>query len=67
MSFQFGAALGLAVVTAVNVAATGGGRLAEAMLDGYRAALIVPLAAAVLGVVVTAAGLRPRAACAPAA
>jgi predicted MFS family arabinose efflux permease len=62
VSFQFGAAFGLAVVTAVNVAATGAGRSPEALLDGYRTALFVPVAGAVLGVVVTALGLRGRAA-----
>jgi len=60
-SFQFGAALGLSIVTAVNVAATESGA-PQALLDGYRTALIVPLAAAVLGVLVTLPGLRRRAA-----
>lgn len=50
-SFQFGAALGLAGVAAVNVAATGSDA-PQALLDGYRAALLVPLGAAVLAVVV---------------
>jgi predicted MFS family arabinose efflux permease len=58
-SFQFGAALGLSAVTAVNVAATESGA-PEALLDGYRAALIVPVAGALLGVLITAAGLRER-------
>jgi MFS family permease len=59
-SFQFGAALGLAVVTAVVVTASGDGPLSY---DALRAGLLVALAAAVLGVVVTAPGLRahPRA------
>jgi MFS family permease len=57
MSLQFGAAVGLAVATAVNVAATAGGS-PEAMLDGYRAALVIPVVAAVLGAVVTVPGLR---------
>jgi MFS family permease len=56
-SFQFGAALGLAVVSAVIVAATADGS-PQAVLEGYRAGLVVPLAGAVLGVVLTAAGLR---------
>jgi MFS family permease len=56
MSIQFGAAVGLAIATAVNVAATD-----ESLLDGYRAALIVPLAAAVLAALVTLPGLRSRA------
>jgi MFS family permease len=60
MSLQFGSALGLAVATAVNVAATAGGSAGE-MLDGYRAALIVPVAAAALGLLVMAPGLAARA------
>jgi predicted MFS family arabinose efflux permease len=55
MSLQFGAAVGLAVATAVNVGATGDD---GALLDGYRAALLVPVVAAVLGVVVSLPGLR---------
>ncbi len=56
-SFQFGSALGLAVVTAVVVAGsdTGG-----AGLDTFRTALLVPLAAAAIGVVITGSGLRRR-------
>jgi MFS family permease len=50
-SFQFGAALGLAVTTAVNVGAGG------SQLDGYRTALIVPLVAVVIGAAVAASGL----------
>lgn len=60
-SFQFGAALGLAIVTAVNIAATGPDSSPQSLLDGYRAALIVPIAASVLGIVVTSFGLRRRA------
>jgi MFS family permease len=48
-SFQFGAALVLAVVTAVASAATGSGGTKQATLDGFHAALFVPLAAAALG------------------
>ena len=62
MSVQFGAAVALAIVTAVNVAVTDGGSSPDALLDGYRAALIVPLAAVLLGGLVTALGLRRRAA-----
>ncbi|QEV19805.1 MFS transporter [Streptomyces alboniger] len=58
-SFQFGAALGLSAVTAVNVAATASGSPA-AVLDGYRAALWVPLAAALLAAVISAFGLRMK-------
>jgi MFS family permease len=56
-SFQFGSALGLALVTAVAVAATEPGR----ELAGYRAALVVPVVAALVGAAVTVAGLRRRA------
>jgi len=59
-SFQFGAALGLAVATAVVVTVTAGDS-PQAVLEGYRAGLVVPLAAAVLGVVLLATGLRRRA------
>jgi predicted MFS family arabinose efflux permease len=55
MSLQFGAAVGLAIATAVNVGATGDD---GALLDGYRAALLVPFAAALLGVAVSLPGLR---------
>ena len=53
-SFQFGGALVLAIVTAVNNAAADGGRSPEALLDGFHAAIVVSLVAAVLGVVATA-------------
>jgi MFS family permease len=56
-SFQFGAALGLAAVAAVIVAATADGT-PEAVLDGYRTGLLVPLVAGLLGVALTAPGLR---------
>jgi hypothetical protein len=59
VSTQFGAAVGLAVATAVNVAATADGS-PQALLDGYRAALVVPVAAAILGAAITAIGLRSR-------
>jgi predicted MFS family arabinose efflux permease len=54
-SFQFGGALVLAVVTAVNEAAAGPGGGPEAVMDGYRAAVAVALIAAGLGVVATLA------------
>ena len=57
-SIQFGGALLLAVTTAVNVSVTGDDPSRAAMLDGYRAALIVPLAAVLVGGIVTASGLR---------
>jgi MFS family permease len=56
-SFQFGAALGLSLVTAVNIAASTDGS-PQAMLDGYRIALIVPVAAVVIGVIITSFGLH---------
>lgn len=58
-SFQFGAAIGLSTVTAVNVSSTASTSPA-ALLDGYRAALWVPLAAALLAVLISAFGLRTR-------
>jgi predicted MFS family arabinose efflux permease len=60
VSVQFGAALGLAIATAINVSATGDSSPGE-LLDGYRAALIVPVVAAALGAAITASGLRPGA------
>ena len=56
VSLQFGAAVGLAVVAAVNVAATDGAS-ERALLDGFQAALFVPVAAVGLGLVVTATAL----------
>ncbi|WP_447711580.1 MFS transporter [Mycobacterium sp. C31M] len=58
-TFQFGAAIGLAATTAVQVAAEAAG--AE-QLDSYRAALWAPVVLGVLGIVVT----LPRARRAPA-
>ncbi|WP_329392356.1 MFS transporter [Streptomyces sp. NBC_01716] len=55
--FQFGAALGLSAVTAVNVAATDG-TSATSMLDGYRSALWVPVGTALVAVLIGALGLR---------
>ncbi|CAM5537948.1 MFS transporter [Streptomyces avidinii] len=52
-AFQFGAALGLAGVTGVAAGA------ADA-LDGYRAALLVPFAAALLAAAIALPGLRSR-------
>jgi MFS family permease len=64
-SVQFGGALMLAIVAAVNVAVTGDDPAPSDLLDGYRAALVVPLAAVALGAVITATGVR-RGAGAPA-
>lgn len=61
-SFQFGAALGLSVVTAASIGAFGAGQSLAASLDGLRTALFVPVVAAGLAAVVTAFGLRGRAA-----
>ena len=59
-SVQFGAALILAIVTAVNVVATDGAHDRAALLDGYRAALVVPLVTVSLATLITATGLRRR-------
>ncbi|WP_066948808.1 MFS transporter [Streptomyces lushanensis] len=59
-SFQFGAALGLSSVAAVDIAATDGSSPA-AQLDGYRAALAVPLIAALAATLISVPGLRARA------
>jgi Na+/melibiose symporter-like transporter len=58
-SLQFGGALVLAVVTAVNNANTGGGT-PEGLLDGFQAAIFVSVAAAVLGVLATTLRVRSR-------
>ena len=59
-SFQFGGALVLAVVTAVNNANTGADGSPQALLDGFQAAIVVSVIAAALGVVVTALRGRTR-------
>ncbi|MFF9625144.1 MFS transporter [Streptomyces griseosporeus] len=58
-SFQFGAALGLSAVTAVNVAATAS-PAPDDLLAGYRAALAVPFGAVLLAALLAAFGLRRR-------
>lgn len=60
-SFQIGGALFLAVVVAVNDANAGTHGSPEALLDGFHAALVVPVIAAALGAAATAAGLFRRA------
>ena len=60
-SFQFGGALVLAVVTAVNNANAGSDGSPQALLDGFRPAIVVSLIAAAAGVAVTALGSRRRA------
>lgn len=49
-SFQFGAAIGLAVTTAVQVAVLATG---ADLLESYRAALLVPLGVGLIGIAVT--------------
>jgi EmrB/QacA subfamily drug resistance transporter len=66
-SFQFGGALVLAVVTAVNNAYTGADGSSQALLDGFQAAVVVSVIAAGVGAIVTAARLRSRLAPVPAA
>jgi EmrB/QacA subfamily drug resistance transporter len=61
-SFQFGGALALAVVTAVFNATTGSDGSAQGLVDGFHAAILVSLTAAVLGVIAMAAPGRARAA-----
>lgn len=57
-SIQFGTALGLSAVTAV--AALGDATTAEARLGALQTALLVPVVAAALGVLITAFGIRSR-------
>jgi MFS family permease len=57
-SFQFGGALVLAVVAAVNGAATGDDGSPQALLDGFHAVFVVPLIVAVLGIAATAIHVR---------
>ncbi|WP_308250801.1 MFS transporter [Nonomuraea rhizosphaerae] len=66
-AFQFGAALGLSLVTAVSVAALGEATSPQAGLDAIRTALWVPVAATLIGALVIATGLRRPPARIPAA
>jgi predicted MFS family arabinose efflux permease len=66
-SFQFGGALVLAVVTAVNNANVGLDGSAQALLDGFHAAIAVSVVAAVLGVAAIGLGRRPQPVPVPAA
>jgi EmrB/QacA subfamily drug resistance transporter len=59
-SFQFGGALFLAIATAVASANTGADGSPQALLDGFQAAVVVSVIAAVLGVLVTAPRRRAR-------
>ncbi|WP_034487191.1 MFS transporter [Actinomadura oligospora] len=58
-SIQFGTALGVSIVTAVNVAVLTGDSTAD-KLDALHTAMLVPVAVAVAGALVTALGLRRR-------
>ncbi len=58
-SIQFGTALGLAVMTSVSIAVSNGGGSPQELLDGYRAALLVPVIATALAAAITVAGLTP--------
>jgi len=59
-SFQFGGALVLAIVVAVNNAKVGLGGSPQAVLDGFHAALFVSVGAAVLGLTAMVAQRRAR-------
>jgi len=65
-AIQFGIALGIAVMTAVSIAVSGAGGSRQDMLDGYRAALLVPVIATALAAAITAAGLFTSRAAVPA-
>jgi MFS family permease len=60
-SFQFGGALVLAIVTAVDSAYVGSDGTGQALLDGFHPAIVVSVIAAVLGVTAIAVGLVRRA------
>jgi predicted MFS family arabinose efflux permease len=57
-AFQFGAALGLSAASAVGMLALGTETLPEARLEAMRLALLVPVAATLIGVAVAVTGLR---------
>jgi EmrB/QacA subfamily drug resistance transporter len=59
-SFQFGGALVLAVVTAVNNANTGTDGSPQALLDGFHPALAVSVIVAALGVIAMSFRRRPQ-------
>jgi EmrB/QacA subfamily drug resistance transporter len=52
-SFQFGGAVVLAIATAVNSAAAGSDGTPVSILDGFQAAIVVSVVAAILGVAAT--------------
>ncbi len=57
-AFQFGAALGLSAASAIGVLALGAETAADARLEALRLALLIPVAATLIGLAVTATGLR---------
>ena len=59
-SFQFGGALVLAIVTAVNNANIGNAGTPQGVLDGFHAALFVSVGAAVLGILAMTQRSRSR-------
>lgn len=60
LAIQFGSALGLAAVTVVYVTVAGEDASSAELLEGYRAALVVPVVAVAVGALVTGAGLVRR-------
>lgn len=64
-SSQFGSAIGISAVTAVYGLASTAGTGAEGSLAAFRAALVVPVVMVLLGLVITATGLRRRQPSAP--
>ena len=66
-SFQFGGALVLAIVTAVNSATVDGSRDPADLLDGFQTALIVPVIVAAVDLAITLLGVRIARPSAPAA
>ena len=58
-AFQVGGALGLAIITAVVTARTGGATDAASLLDGYRPAIAVSGGIALLGLLATLPGILP--------
>jgi MFS family permease len=64
-SFQFGGALVLAIVTAVNNANVGVGGGDQALLDGFQPAIVVSVIAGALGVVAIASSFLSRPAAGP--
>lgn len=59
-SFQFGSALGLALVTMVLAAAVGASVDPVEMLNGYRTALLVPVVGSLIGIAVALTGARRK-------